>query len=66
MRPLSYREDDYETPITLLLAERGSAAAQFNVGMRYATGTGVPQDYAMAASWYRKAADQRIKERRAR
>jgi hypothetical protein len=32
--------------------------AQFNLGMMYETGEGVPRDYAAAAKWYRQAADQ--------
>src|SRR5262249_35560905 len=31
---------------------------QFNLGSLYATGTGVPRDYAKAAYWSRKAAEQ--------
>jgi hypothetical protein len=32
--------------------------AQFNLGLMYDKGQGVPQDYAEAAKWYRKAAEQ--------
>ena len=39
-------------------AEKGDAKAQFVVGLKYDTGKGVPQDYAEAAKWYRKAAEQ--------
>ena len=39
-------------------AESGSAEAQRSLGEAYETGKGVPQDYAQAASWYRKAAEQ--------
>ena len=39
-------------------ADQGDAAAQFNLGVMYATGQGVPQDYAEAVKWYRKAAEQ--------
>jgi TPR repeat protein len=39
-------------------AEQGDAAAQFNLGVMYAKGQGVAQDYAEAATWYRKAAEQ--------
>ena len=31
---------------------------QKNLGTMYYNGQGVPQDYAQAAYWYRKAADQ--------
>jgi TPR repeat protein len=40
------------------LAEQGSALAQAKLGVMYDEGKGVPQDYAAAASWYRKAAEQ--------
>ena len=39
-------------------AESGDAFAQFSLGTRYFTGQGVPQDYALAAQWTRKAAEQ--------
>ena len=34
-----------------------TATEQYNLGVMYANGQGVPQDYAEAARWYRKAAD---------
>ena len=40
------------------LAERGYTGAQFNLGGIYHEGFGVPQDYAKALYWYRKAATQ--------
>jgi hypothetical protein len=39
-------------------AERGDKAAQQQLGYAYGTGTGVPQDYELAALWFRKAAAQ--------
>ena len=39
-------------------AEQGDAAAQYNLGIMYGNGTGVPQDDAEALRWYRLAADQ--------
>jgi TPR repeat protein len=39
-------------------AEQGDAAAQNILGDLCAHGQGVPQDYAQAAKWYRRAADQ--------
>ena len=39
-------------------ARRGNAKAQYGLGIDYYNGQGVPQDYAQAAYWYRKAADQ--------
>lgn len=40
------------------LAGRGDAEAQFNVGIIYDYGHGVPPDSARAMNWYRKAAEQ--------
>ncbi|MBG8600869.1 sel1 repeat family protein, partial [Neisseria meningitidis] len=44
---------------TLQAAERGDTQAQFNLGMMYAEGRGVRQDYAEAVRWTRQAADYR-------
>ena len=40
------------------MADQGDAAAQRNLGLMYAAGLGVAQDYAEAIRWYRKAAEQ--------
>lgn len=45
-----------------LAANQGDAKAQFNLGLLYDHGRGVPQDSAEAAKWYRKAAYQRHAE----
>ena len=45
------------TETTESRAGLGDAEAQFNLGVRFA-GEGAAQDYAQAAHWYRKAADQ--------
>jgi len=39
-------------------AERGDAEAQFSRGLRFASGAGTPPDYAQAAHWYLRAANQ--------
>lgn len=39
-------------------ADAGNATAQFNLGLLYYEGQGVPQDYAEAARWFQSAADQ--------
>ena len=39
-------------------AEQGLADAQFNLGVMYKDGEGVPQDDAEAVRWYRLAAEQ--------
>jgi TPR repeat protein len=40
------------------LAEQGDAEAQFNLGVMYANGEGVPKDDVEAVKWYRKSAEQ--------
>ena len=40
------------------LAESGNSVAQFNLGLIYDNGWGVPQDYKEAVKWYRLAAKQ--------
>ena len=37
-------------------AEAGQAIAQYNLGVLYATGQGVPQDDVEAVKWHRQAA----------
>ena len=39
-------------------ADGGDAEAQFCLGLKYASSEGAAQDYAQAAIWYLKAADQ--------
>src|SRR5262245_16842341 len=40
------------------MAEQGYPAAQYNLGVYYANGQGVPQDYVEAVKWFRLAAAQ--------
>ncbi|MFY9558914.1 MAG: GAF domain-containing protein [Terriglobales bacterium] len=40
------------------LAEQGNADAQWNLGVRYHTGEGVPQDDTQAVQWFQRAAEQ--------
>jgi len=40
------------------LAEQGNALAQFNMGVMYRQGQGVPQDDKQAIAWWSKAAEQ--------
>ncbi len=51
---------DYEAAFKELkpLAKQGLAEAQYNLGLMYDTGYGVPQDYEEALKWYKKAAEQ--------
>jgi len=43
-------------------ASQGNAIAQYNLGVMYYNGEGVPQDYAQAMKWLRLAADQGLVE----
>ena len=56
----AYERKDYKTAHKLLLplAEQGDADAQFNLGLMYQKGHGVPQDHKEAVKWYRLAAEQ--------
>ena len=51
---------DYATAIKLWrpLAEQGYPGAQFNLGIMYSNGQGVPQDYKEAVKWYRLSAER--------
>ncbi len=39
-------------------AEQGDARAQYNLGLMYVNGRGVPQDYEKAIDWFTKSAEQ--------
>ena len=56
----AYQRGDFDTAAKTYrkLAERGDVVAQYNLGVMYDRGQGVPQDYAEAMRWYRLAADQ--------
>ena len=56
----AYDRGDYETAFKewLPLAEEGDALAQYNLGVMYANGQGVPQDYIQASMWVNLAAAQ--------
>jgi hypothetical protein len=43
-----------------MAAKQGQPDAQVTLGQMYENGEGVPQDYLMAAYWYRKAADHTL------
>lgn len=55
-----YERGNYATALSEWrpLAEKGDAQAQLHLGMLYANGDGVPQDYRAAREWYEKAAAQ--------
>jgi hypothetical protein len=56
----AYDQGDYATAFKEMrpLAEQGDAAAQFNLGILYDNGYGVPQDDQEAVRWWRLAAGQ--------
>ena len=56
----AYERGDYATALRewTPLAEQGVADAQYNLGVMYGNGKGVPKDYETAVKWYRLAAKQ--------
>jgi len=56
----AYKRADYATALREWrpLAEQGDANAQYNLGVMYDFGKGIPQDFAAARQWYEKAAAQ--------
>ena len=56
----AYNDGDYATALNEWkpIAEQGYAFAQYNLGIMYEYGNGVPKDYAEAVKWYRLSAEQ--------
>jgi hypothetical protein len=56
----AYENHDYAAALKEWrpLAEKGSAAAEFNLGLLYYDGRGVAQDFTEAAQWFERSADQ--------
>ena len=56
----AYDRGDYATALREWkpLAGQGDSSAQYNLGLMYDNGEGVPQDYKIAVKWYRRAAEQ--------
>ena len=56
----AYRSEDYATALREWepLAKQGDAFAQFNLGVMYRLGQGVPQNDSTAVKWYTPAAKQ--------
>ena len=52
----AFAQDDIDQ--LRLKADQGDASAQFNLGVMYTNGEGVPQDDKEAVRWFRFAADQ--------
>jgi TPR repeat protein len=57
-RKLFSRPQKPDLEVTPVDTDYGDANVQFNMGLKFANGEGVAQDYAQAAEWYHKAADQ--------
>ena len=43
---------------TMTVAKQGDVTAQYNLGVMYGEGVGVPENESEAVKWFRKAADQ--------
>ena len=56
----AYERGDYDTALQmwLPLAQENDPRAQFNVGLMYGQGRGVPQNYVKSVEWFRKAAER--------
>ncbi len=56
----AYDKGDFATALKewLPVAEKGGSAAQFNIGLMYQEGQGVPQNFSEAAKWFERSADQ--------
>jgi len=55
----AYNHGNYKTALKeFRLVEQGDAMAQYNLGLMYDNGEGVPEDHTEAVKWYRKAAEQ--------
>ena len=56
----AHHRGDYATALREWqpLAKQGQAVAQYNLGLLYANGQGVPKDDAQARQWYEKSANQ--------
>ena len=56
----AYKKGDYVAAMKewLPLADMGDPGDQFNVGLMYEQGQGVPQSYTEAVKWFRRAAEQ--------
>lgn len=57
-REIVQQEEIRASLIRRRTAERGDAKAQCDLGVDYAEGRGVPQDYTEAVKWFREAAYQ--------
>lgn len=60
----AYESKDYKTAYEVFskLAAKGDVKAQYNLGLMYNNGQGVPQDYKQAVIWFQKASEQGVAE----
>ena len=58
----AHTRGDFETAhrIFLKLAKKGHVEAQYNLGVMYEHGRGVPKNHKEAVKWYRLAAEQEL------
>ena len=58
----AFQSGDYATALRewTPLAKQGYAKPQYNLGLMYDNGQGVPQDYKTAVKWYTLAAEQGV------
>ena len=56
----AYKVKDYAKALTLCRtsAGKGDATGEANLGLMYAQGQGVEEDFSVAVKWFRKAAEQ--------
>lgn len=56
----AHERGDYAAELAVIrpMAEKGYPFAQFNLGVLYDEGKGLPEDNAKAIEWYQKAAEQ--------
>ena len=64
LRMLTVRSGEGLDQKRVQAADPENAAAQFNLGVKYATGQGVPQDYVQAHMWFNLAASRSTGEMR--
>jgi hypothetical protein len=59
---VAYDHGDYVAALKDLhfAADHGNAAAQYDIGLMYHLGQGIPVDYSEAMKWYRKAIEQGV------
>ena len=54
----NHAEDEATAKAVRKSAEAGNASARYSLGLLYAGGVGVPQDYGQAKGWFEQAAKQ--------